>query len=342
MLSRLFKRKPVQTYTVRVEHSGGVTDFCTPENKTLLESALQQSAPIPYSCQVGSCGECLCQITAGDIARLKDLSYMLEPEQLQKGYTLACQTYARSPITLRVGVGLSEQQPASITDVAFYGDELMVAQIHIAGQFAAKVGQYIAITNAEGVQRSYSIVRITSLPAHTELEIHIALKPDGRMSQWWREVAQSSITPTTITVNPAQGCYAPRYKQDIVAIASSSGLGVTAALVARHLAEHADQTATLIALTKPNEQSYLNWLRQQHFDTLENRVHVAQPCRDAYFSNPAQILAPFVGELSKKARCADSMPVGLICGSPRLISTTAEAFSQLGISRDRVSYDEFI
>lgn len=341
MLFGLFKRKVVQTHTVRVIHNGSSAEFSAPENKTLLESALQQNAPIPYSCQVGSCGECLCQVTEGQVAHLKDLSYMLEPEQLRDGFTLACQTYARSPVTLRVGDCSVSQQPAGITDIAFYGDELMVAQIQIEGQFTAKVGQYIAVTNKDGVSRSYSIVRIAHLPAHTQLEIHIALKPGGRMSQWWRELAQTSL-PVTITVNPAQGCYAPRYKRDIVAIASSSGLGVTAALVARHLAEHSDQTATLIALTKPNEQSYLSWLRQQHFAPIESRIHIEQPCRDAYFSNPTRILAPHIGERSRKTSEADSLPVGLICGSPRLISTTTEAFSQLGISKDRVSYDEFV
>ncbi|HNI25931.1 MAG TPA: 2Fe-2S iron-sulfur cluster binding domain-containing protein, partial [Leptospiraceae bacterium] len=57
--------------------------------KTLLQSAMDNNVPIPYSCQRGVCGTCRLKCTKGNVT-LKNNRY-LSDEKLKEGFILTCQ-----------------------------------------------------------------------------------------------------------------------------------------------------------------------------------------------------------------------------------------------------------
>ena len=60
--------------------------------QTLLACMQQAGLPVPYSCQSGVCGTCVCQLLEGDVTMLNNIA--LDESQLTKRKILACQSLA--------------------------------------------------------------------------------------------------------------------------------------------------------------------------------------------------------------------------------------------------------
>ena len=61
---------------------------------TILDAALQNGADLPYACKGGVCATCKCKVEKGEVEM--DINYSLEPDELERGFVLACQAHPRS------------------------------------------------------------------------------------------------------------------------------------------------------------------------------------------------------------------------------------------------------
>lgn len=57
--------------------------------ETLLETMHRSGLIVPYSCQQGICGTCMCKLLKGDV-KLRE-NHILSDDDMAQGYTLACQ-----------------------------------------------------------------------------------------------------------------------------------------------------------------------------------------------------------------------------------------------------------
>ena len=64
------------------------------DGETVLDAALQQGADLPYACKGGVCTTCKARLTEGQVSM--DVNWGLEPEEIEKGYILTCQSHPRS------------------------------------------------------------------------------------------------------------------------------------------------------------------------------------------------------------------------------------------------------
>ena len=69
---------------------GNSHQFETQEGKTILQSGLDQSIPLPFSCQSGLCGMCKMKCTEGKV--MMKSNQALTENELQEGYILTCQS----------------------------------------------------------------------------------------------------------------------------------------------------------------------------------------------------------------------------------------------------------
>lgn len=67
--------------------------------RSVLESALTVRSELPFACKGGVCSTCRARIVEGEVRM--DRNYALEPEELDAGYVLTCQSH---PVTDRVTV----------------------------------------------------------------------------------------------------------------------------------------------------------------------------------------------------------------------------------------------
>ncbi len=60
----------------------------------VLDAALQVRDDAPFSCRGGVCGTCRAKVLEGSVSM--DHSYALEPDEIERGYVLACQSHPTS------------------------------------------------------------------------------------------------------------------------------------------------------------------------------------------------------------------------------------------------------
>lgn len=82
-------------YSVTVKLEGRGTTFKLPPNtETVLDAARKLRSEIPYACKNGVCGTCRCRLVGGTVEMVQN--FALEPDELEAGYVLACQSYPTS------------------------------------------------------------------------------------------------------------------------------------------------------------------------------------------------------------------------------------------------------
>ena len=64
------------------------------EGETLLDAMRRAGLQPPSSCLVGSCATCMCTVESGDVHMLRNDA--LDQQEIDQGWTLACQSLARS------------------------------------------------------------------------------------------------------------------------------------------------------------------------------------------------------------------------------------------------------
>jgi ring-1,2-phenylacetyl-CoA epoxidase subunit PaaE len=111
----LFYHQPIEkgsgnSQGARAEYSGQISEvqvildgithkFSLPyDGDSILEAALKQGADLPFSCKGGVCATCKCKIEKGEVHM--DVNYALEPDELERGYILSCQSHPISPVVI--------------------------------------------------------------------------------------------------------------------------------------------------------------------------------------------------------------------------------------------------
>lgn len=61
------------------------------QGDSVLDAALKNGADLPYSCKGGVCATCKCKLEEGEV--MMDVNYALEPDELENGFILACQSH---------------------------------------------------------------------------------------------------------------------------------------------------------------------------------------------------------------------------------------------------------
>jgi ring-1,2-phenylacetyl-CoA epoxidase subunit PaaE len=80
---------------VTVKLDGRATDLdLRPDDVGVLEAALRVRSDLPFACRGGVCGTCRAKLVEGTVAM--DVNYALEPEEMEQGYVLTCQSHPTS------------------------------------------------------------------------------------------------------------------------------------------------------------------------------------------------------------------------------------------------------
>jgi ring-1,2-phenylacetyl-CoA epoxidase subunit PaaE len=79
--------------TIRLDGRSSDLDL-RPDDVPVLEAALRVRSDLPFACKGGVCGTCRARLVEGTVAM--DANYALEPEEIERGYVLTCQSHPTS------------------------------------------------------------------------------------------------------------------------------------------------------------------------------------------------------------------------------------------------------
>ena len=80
---------------ITVKQDGRSFDFLLPYNgNNILNAAMETGADLPFACKKGVCCTCKAKLVAGEVEM--DRVYGLEPDEIDEGYILTCQSHPRS------------------------------------------------------------------------------------------------------------------------------------------------------------------------------------------------------------------------------------------------------
>ncbi len=73
---------------IKIKYRGELHDIVVGENQSILQAALQNNIPLPYSCRGGVCSTCMMKCTGGRVEMVKN--DVLTDADIAKGWVLTC------------------------------------------------------------------------------------------------------------------------------------------------------------------------------------------------------------------------------------------------------------
>jgi ring-1,2-phenylacetyl-CoA epoxidase subunit PaaE len=81
--------------SVTIRLDGRASEFpLRPDDVGVLEAGLRVRSDLPFACRGGVCGTCRARLLEGSVQM--DANYALEPDEIEKGYVLTCQSHPTS------------------------------------------------------------------------------------------------------------------------------------------------------------------------------------------------------------------------------------------------------
>jgi ring-1,2-phenylacetyl-CoA epoxidase subunit PaaE len=86
------KKKKGKVSNITIKQDGISFSFDLPyDDETILNAALKQGVDLPFACKGGVCSTCRAQLIEGEVEM--EHNYALEPDELEKGFILTCQSH---------------------------------------------------------------------------------------------------------------------------------------------------------------------------------------------------------------------------------------------------------
>lgn len=83
------------TSEVTLTVDGRTTTAPVERARTILESGQEVRSDLPFACKGGVCGTCRARVCDGEVDMVRN--YALEPDEVERGFVLTCQTFPLSP-----------------------------------------------------------------------------------------------------------------------------------------------------------------------------------------------------------------------------------------------------
>ena len=86
-----------ETYAIEFTLDGLSSSVESPAsaNEAILDAALRVRGDVPFACAGGVCGTCRARVVAGAVRMTQN--FALEPDELERGYVLTCQSHPTTP-----------------------------------------------------------------------------------------------------------------------------------------------------------------------------------------------------------------------------------------------------
>lgn len=205
-------------------------DYALEDGESVLDCLLRHGERVSSLCRSGACQSCLLQATSGTVPAAAQQG--LKDAWKQQGYFLACVCRPQTDLAIERCDGAASHESV-VEAVTELGPSVIGVRLSRPSGFEFRAGQFVQLSRpSDGLMRPYSIA---SIPTDDQLELHVALLPNGQMSGWLRE----GIGQRVLLRGPFGECFYQEGEPDRPLLLAGTGTGLAPLLgVLRTAARH--------------------------------------------------------------------------------------------------------
>lgn len=262
---------------VTVQPSG--LEFPVEAGQNLLDAAIAAKILLPYSCKSGTCSTCKAKVIEGEYEAGSAPEKILEPAELEAGYTLLCQVRPQSDMVIeslqaqKLGDIQIRKMPSRVAGLERLSDDVMVVKLQLPSSepFKFYAGQYLEFIMRDGRRRSYSMAN----PPNEQnlVELHIRHMPGGAFTDHVFGAGETHMKEREILRAEAPlGSFFLREDSDkpIVMLASGTGFAPIKAIVEHMQQQGIQREVRLYWGGRRPKDLYMMALAQEWAETMEN------------------------------------------------------------------------
>ena len=171
---------------LRIHYEGHPYELLPGE--TVLAGLQRQGVPIPSFCRTGVCQTCLVRATSGRPPANSQAG--IRETWAERGCFLACQCVPDEPLEVEP-CDVIKTCASRVLRVEQLCANVLRVELEAPDGFEYRAGQFLQLEREGGVSRPFSIA---SLPGSPQIELHVALRADGAMSQWLHSATGKAVT----------------------------------------------------------------------------------------------------------------------------------------------------
>jgi len=320
------------------------------KNESLLQAALSAGIDFPHSCKVGTCVQCRCKLTTGQVKAIRDFSYVLSVEELNAGYILACQARVKPGEHIEVEVELESGRPefekqsliGTVQSVLDLTHDTKGMTVKIDGKLEYAAGQYAELS-LEGFDRprEYSFASAAQAGGSDELEFIIRHVPDGRFTGW---LFAEDRTGESINVQGPTGNFWLREgSEPLLFVAGGSGLAPLRAILEDGVKRRVKRDVVFLFGAREQRDLYLIDELQQIGEQWQGGFQLlpvlSGEAEDSDWQGARGLVTTAINE-SVVPQLATRH--AYLCGPPVMIDAAIEVMAAAGIESEHIHYDKFL
>ncbi|NPT57061.1 2Fe-2S iron-sulfur cluster-binding protein [Paraburkholderia elongata] len=340
-LNSLLPRPPIKRQ-VQILPQGVTIDVAS--GQTLLEAALANGVHYPHNCTVGTCASCKTLLRQGRVREATPFGYTLSKQELDAGYILACQAFARDDLTVveiappSADLPAAESYAANIVAAEPLTHDILKVTMRTDRPVNYVAGQYASVL-APGLPRSrhYSFADAPQRGGRTELAFFIRKVRGGAFTD---ALFSGSLTGQSLAIEAPHGSFYLRGgNAPMVCVAGGSGLAPLLSILEDARRSRIRRPCTLLFGARTQADLYMldairelagNWLDPFEFIPVLSHDSPGSPWKGA-----RGLVSDFI-----TAAMADGAE-GYLCGPPPMIDAGIAMLVQHGVTLEAIYYDKF-
>lgn len=327
------------SFTVTIEPDG--TSFAARADETLLQAARRAGLALPHDCGWGSCGTCKVTLVAGQTELLFANAPAISPRDARTGRIVACQSMARSDVTIRLSPAAppplplpSREQQAELTAVEELAPEIRRFTFRPEGGAEFQPGQYAILHLGSGLRRAYSM---SNLPDGRVLQVISKRYPGGEGSNALAGLAPGAVLTLEA---PFGSCTLKARPGRKVFVAGGTGISPILSLVSQAARDGVDFAAPVDVIYCARTPADL--AAGGELAAVTARVAGARyrPVVDDNGGDAAFAL----GRATDALAATDWMPEETefyVAGPPIMVNAVKAQLKEAGVPITRIHYDSF-
>tara|TARA_B110000858_G_C17809687_1_gene480421 strand:+ start:8824 stop:9792 length:969 start_codon:yes stop_codon:yes gene_type:complete len=194
--------------------------YALDKQESVLECLHRNGVPIPSSCLSGVCQSCMMRNVQGELPEAAQKG--LKDTWRSQGFFLACQCRTDESLSVARTDNSDLRIKATLSSIEALSSNVIEVRIKPEQPIDYRPGQFMNLVLGEEVIRSYSVASVPEL--HDQLEFHVALMPDGKMSGWLHK--EASPGDSISLQGPLGSCfYTPNNpQQPLLLVGTGTGL----------------------------------------------------------------------------------------------------------------------